>query len=368
MNSHSKRYDTIVIGAGPAGSSAAIFLRRQGQSVLILEKSIFPRDKVCGEFISPRAWKIFEELGIGERLRESGYHPVREAVLYSSSGKAIEIKFQPEHGLALSRAKLDHLLLRHAQSLGVEVEEGVLVSHREKTLDSWLVRSVVKGSQTLQTLEAKRVILASGRPRQPDSKKQKHRMFGVKAHYDLLQNLNETLELYFLDVGYGGLVEIEDEKVNVCFLLDMNRVPVDLIPKRPDDFMQWVFDRHPILKEKMKNAVRINPLLTTPPLPLGLKMEEHQENEICIGDALGVIDPFFGEGITLALEAGWLLSQSSQDRAFYRAIHKNFKTRFLLGRTMRFFSFHPYLLNGLSWCLSKMGPIPQVLFRLAHRY
>ncbi|MBK7598163.1 MAG: FAD-dependent monooxygenase [Acidobacteria bacterium] len=79
------QYDVIVIGAGPAGSTAAALMARAGQRVLLLEKSVFPRHKLCGEFITPECGKVFDRLGVSEKMHDAG----RKS---SENGRSIHLK------------------------------------------------------------------------------------------------------------------------------------------------------------------------------------------------------------------------------------------------------------------------------------
>ena len=83
-----KQRDVIIVGAGPAGSAAAILLVRQGFDVLLLDRASFPRDKACGEFITPGSVPILKQLGIWEELRHCGTRSLSRAVLHAPNGKS----------------------------------------------------------------------------------------------------------------------------------------------------------------------------------------------------------------------------------------------------------------------------------------
>ena len=123
-------YDVIVIGAGPAGCASALFLHEQGLRVVVLDRAAFPRDKVCGEFISPAADDILQDLGVLDAIQQT--HPVRlKGVSISSYGKPeLRIDYPPCPGqgktmtsLSLSRFQLDHLLVRQLGAQGLVVRE-----------------------------------------------------------------------------------------------------------------------------------------------------------------------------------------------------------------------------------------------------
>src|SRR3954469_17236171 len=121
-------FDAIVVGGGPAGASAAIHLAARGARVLLAERERFPREKLCGEFISPECLSHFERLGVLEGMESAGGAEVTETVFYAPSGRALSVPSEGVGGartsaLGLSRAEMDERLLRRAQEMGVEVLE-----------------------------------------------------------------------------------------------------------------------------------------------------------------------------------------------------------------------------------------------------
>ncbi|MFN3329889.1 MAG: NAD(P)/FAD-dependent oxidoreductase, partial [Pyrinomonadaceae bacterium] len=105
-----KGFDVAIIGAGPAGSSLAIRLATQGYKIALIEEQRFPRDKLCGEFISPECINHFQELGISERIKFHGGAFLQETVFYSPSGVAFSVPSSWFGGVAfgLSRAIMDN--------------------------------------------------------------------------------------------------------------------------------------------------------------------------------------------------------------------------------------------------------------------
>src|SRR5690606_10580661 len=133
-------YDAAIIGAGPAGSAAAIELVRAGKRIAIIEKSPFPRVKVCGEFISPAATPSLERLLAPAQLRGADAQRVHELII--EFGDRITTWAMPEPAWVLSRATLDTVLLAEARSSGVEVRQPAIVrevqyeaDHSRITLD-----------------------------------------------------------------------------------------------------------------------------------------------------------------------------------------------------------------------------------------
>src|SRR5436190_2838478 len=118
--------DALVVGAGPAGSSAAILLASAGWRVTIVEKAEFPRRKVCGEYISGAAWTLLDELGVGTRVASAAGPEVRRVGLFA--GDVAIAASMPRattfrNGRALGREHLDTFLLERAQDCGAAALE-----------------------------------------------------------------------------------------------------------------------------------------------------------------------------------------------------------------------------------------------------
>src|SRR5919197_2477942 len=87
-------YDVIVIGAGPAGSTVSTLLARSGLRALLLEKSRFPREKVCGEFITPDCLRVFDRLGVKERMFDAGAKLVDRWALFAPDGRSVDVPME----------------------------------------------------------------------------------------------------------------------------------------------------------------------------------------------------------------------------------------------------------------------------------
>ncbi len=120
-------WDVIVVGAGPAGSATALLLAKKGYDVLLLDKATFPRDKLCGEYVSPGAVRVLDRFGALPAVQAVA-QPISGMQLTSPEGTTFMALHPPKiHGLALSRRTLDHLLLEHAKRSPLTCLEGFRV-------------------------------------------------------------------------------------------------------------------------------------------------------------------------------------------------------------------------------------------------
>jgi flavin-dependent dehydrogenase len=197
--------DALVIGAGPAGSTAAILLARAGWRVAIAEKSRFPRRKVCGEYISAAAWPLLDELGVAEAIA-AGAGPAVTRVGFYSGNDALSVRMpsaQGRFGRAIGREHLDTLLLARARKCGVEVREETAV-------------------RSLERREARIVVAAHGAwesgtlPTQaPHESAGARDLLGFKAHFRGARLEPGLMPLIVFPGGYGGLVHTDDGRVSL---------------------------------------------------------------------------------------------------------------------------------------------------------
>ena len=123
-----KSFDVAIVGAGPAGSSAAIRLANAGLSVLLVEQKKFPREKLCGEFISPECLTHFTELGVMSEITSAGGTELTETIFFTRNGKGVAVPSEwfgdaDSLALGLSRAEMDSRLLERARHVSVDIRE-----------------------------------------------------------------------------------------------------------------------------------------------------------------------------------------------------------------------------------------------------
>ena len=308
------RYDVIVAGAGPAGSSAAIHLATQGLDVLLVEQKKFPRAKLCGEFVSPECQDHFEKLGVARSIICSDPASISETVFYSSRGHQVTVPsswFGGRMALGLSRAVMDDVLLRRAREVGVEVVEGANVIGPRINTDS--VHGLkIKAGIDEQEFEAPLTIDATGRARilarkLNHSHKQKPKLIAFKAHFQNTRVAPGACEIYFYRGGYGGLSSIESGESNLCFIISAEQVK--RCNSDPDRVMREMVMKNPRAAYTLGPAVTSSEWLSASWESFGRQSPAPAKGLLAIGDAAAFIDPFTGSGMLMALESGELAAE-----------------------------------------------------------
>jgi flavin-dependent dehydrogenase len=295
-------FDLIVIGAGPAGASAAITAADSGARVLLLERGRLPRNRVCGEFVSAESLDLLARLlhSSGQDLLAEA-HRIGQARLFSD-GLALAAPVDPP-AASIARLDLDIALWKAALASGVEARLRVTVNAVEG-------RDPFRVMTSEGAFEGRAVIDASGRWSNltplaiAAAAKPRHKWLGVKAHF-AEENPSPSVDLYFFKGGYCGVQPValhgeeKGSRINACAM-----VRADVASN-----LSEVFQQNSSLRERSRNwqqltePVNTSPLIFREPRPL-------EGNVLLAGDAAGFVDPFVGDGISLALRSGELAARS----------------------------------------------------------
>jgi menaquinone-9 beta-reductase len=282
-------YDLIVAGAGPAGSACAITAARAGARVLLLEKDRLPRHKVCGEFVSPESLELLARL-VGENKFKA--KPAIGNARIFSGAKVISLPISPS-ARSIPRFELDAALLDAARSAGAHAQEGVTIAEVQRDRNFKVVSSA-------GTFGARAVVNATGRWSQLTQhiSKDKNRWIGIKGHFNEASP-SLSVDLYFFDGGYCGVQPVSDEAVNACAMVRANAARS----------LEEVFSCHPELWRRSRDWTPLFPPITTSPLYFREPKIE-SNGMLMAGDSAAFIDPFAGDGISLALHSGALGAES----------------------------------------------------------
>jgi flavin-dependent dehydrogenase len=266
-----KKIDVAIIGGSLAGAACVRTLTRAGIDAVAIERDRFPREKVCGGFLSPGAVEILEELDLLDRLRAAGAVDVRSARL-RFEGMEIGIPFR-RAGLGVSRRTLDGELGNHSA-----VEQGNVLS-AERQSDGRF-RICMNGMNDCSEVFAKVLIDAAGKLSRFTTLHASPQ-FGVQFYEAESRDdvRRDVMDFWFFSDGYGGTVGIEGNRSNSCFLIRRDALP--------------------------RYVGKPNCLVTGP-----VAYRSVRSDFMAIGDAAGMIDPFCGEGMHHALDTGMIAADS----------------------------------------------------------
>jgi len=368
-------YDALVIGGGLAGCSTALQLARDGHDVLLAEQSTYPRQKLCGEFLSPEAQSSFRRLGVLGAVQRAGAASIDRALLTAPSGTATEHAL-PDAALGLSRYELDHLLFRRACAAGVDGRPGTRVTDVQGSLDEGF--AVTVGAETV---EARLVFGAYGRRGLLDRTLERPFLdeqppyVAFKAHYagPSAAELSHTIELHSAPGGYCGLSPVEDDRVNVCWIGH-----TDALKKAggtPSAMLDENLRQNPMLDDRLRGLTRVSAQFkAVSQVPLMPK--SRFAGDVCmIGDAAGMIAPLCGDGMAMALRTADLVSPLASDvldgrrsatsfRSAYRSAWSNtFGRRMRLGRWIHAAAFRPGAARLLVQSCRVLPPLARWLIR-----
>jgi geranylgeranyl reductase family protein len=368
-----KECDVLIIGAGPGGCSAAFHMARSGFRTLVAEKAVFPREKICGDGIAPRAVHALYSMGLKESL-EGRFQVIKGVRFFSTHGGVTEALYPqrgnfPDHGYIIPRIQLDQMLLSLIKGLGVEVWEGCEVLSILPPEKGKVPGVLARHQGGVVTIGARYIIGADGSSSRVGKDlglmRQDPRylgisvrcyMRGVKGLADFLQIFPEDaimpccgwifpVEEGFANVGVGGMLyALKKKRVNLKRLFS--------------DFCTNTIHGAKMLRD----AKPASPLRGAQ-LRVGLEGSlPGKGNVLLVGDAASMTNPISGEGISYALESGrWaaeavLAALADPERnpavEYAQNLQQRYAEYFRQGWLCIRWGNNPWVINPLIWITS----------------
>lgn len=310
-------FEAAIIGGGPAGSTAAIHLMNYGFQVCVIEKKEFPRETLCGEFLSVEVFSMIKALGMEKSFLSLNPNPVTSVSFINNNGREINSGLEfPAYGI--KRSTLDHFLLTKAKVTGAVLYQPAEVISLKKTGNKYIIK--IKNLEEQLDITADLIIAAYGKQNILD--KYLSRCFtdsfsginGVKYHFPAAYFIDypkNQVQVYTSDSIYCGVNAVNDNDITFCFLEDHKR-----LNNSPAGQLLSLAEKNrgfsKLLNNLPLNLIKENKLYGTGNIFFG-KREKTINGVYMIGDAAGVIAPLAGDGIGMAAESASMLAEILND-------------------------------------------------------
>ena len=356
-------FDVAVVGAGPAGSSTAITLAQRGCRVAMLDRALFPRDKLCGDFLNPINWPVLRELGVGPELLSSPHTKVTTFRISAANGAEVTcaLPTQGEHqfGLGLRRFYLDQVLLARAKRVGVNVNEGVNLHAIQRESRGWRldldrgtdrdsVRArVIVGADGRNSWVAHQLGLAPAPPRGSAA-------VGFEIQLRHVPGVFGSIEIHQFPGGYAGLVRVDENTVNLGFAVSRSLLARSI---SFENLRGKFLSRNPRLHDLLCRSQPMSTLRSAWPVYFPARRCVG-DGVLLVGDAARVTEPLTGEGIFFALRSGQIAGTTLASAlaegclsslalsGYGRACRAEFRRRFRLNSIIRNLAYRPRLLSA----------------------
>ena len=346
-------HDVTIVGGGPAGASCAAFCAAAGLRVLVIERAVFPRDKVCGDCLNPDAWPVLARLGLEDAVRALPHTALRTVEFAGLRGRPIRLPL-PEGArgeIAVKRRDLDALLLDRAAALGATVRQGRAVSGVRR----WPGPDVGGYEVTLSpddAAERARFLVAAGGRKSVVARvtgllaevaapvRRADARIGWQAHVPCPADFGPRVQMRWFADGYGGLCPVGGGELNISLAGPSHAL---------GGLKQWARGEFGLGKD--------HPWRTIAPLDRTAAPRAAEADDaggvFLVGDSARVVEPFTGEGIYYALRSGELAAASlvaavrgevkaADAAARYRETHAQmYQGRLWVNRLARLAGRHP---------------------------
>lgn len=366
-----EKFDVIVVGGGPGGSAAASYHSMKGRKVLLLEKEVWPRDKICGDAVGGKSLRHVKELGVKTMIEDTPHFRVDSIIMSSSNGNEVKIELpkeafeKMEAGYSLPRIQFDYMMFKRATE--------ILLDNGGYVIQGFSV----KGVETEDKNGKKRIIGVSGKTKQGEIMSFKspltigaggyncpvaktitevihdepmrdieHYCGAYREYWNNVKGCegdSGAIEIHFIDEvnpGYFWIFPVNDGTVNVGIgMVIAEQRKQEGIKKSLKKMQKDVIANHPLFKDRFKNATLVEGTEKGWQLPFGSPRKDAPSYQprrsatagaMCIGDAASLVDPFSGEGIGNALVSAKMTSEIFDDELHSDGFSEEYAEKYMI--------------------------------------
>ena len=369
-------WDVVVIGAGPAGSVAAMYLAKAGKKVLLIDKAKFPRDKICGDAQGRRVGNIIRELGLYDAYEKIEGRGIYGMTLSSPNGTQIDLRVAdrngPPPGYVHKRMIFDNFLFENAKKVATEFR---VLNITDLIIEDNFVKGIIGTNEKGETENhrAKIVLGADGANSTIAAKfglnknPLEHFIVALRAYYKNVENLTDMIEIHLIKnllPGYFWIFPLPNKEANV----GVGMIAEDMSKKKANlkQVLLKELKENPLFADRFKNAELVGEIRAWNLPVASYHRKCHGNGWMLLGDAAALIDPLSGEGIGNAMISGKLSSQvviealerndfsekflERYDKILWDVIGPEVKTNYRLQKLAKRF---PFLINKLMSKASK---------------
>ncbi|MBS4033083.1 MAG: NAD(P)/FAD-dependent oxidoreductase [Ignavibacterium sp.] len=304
--------DILIIGGGPAGSTTALYLSKLGYAITLIEKKKFPRETLCGEFLSKEVTDILKELNIFQEFISMKPNQLKSFRAINDSGTELHSDLNFE-AYAMKRSVFDSLLLENAKKQNVNVTQPAIVKSVSK-INSGFISEIENESGETVNIKSRLVVAAYGKQNPLDKKlernfiNKKSLLNGIKFHLPvelLKEKFPDEIRIYTNEGLYCGMNQVNESEITVCFLENrkITRIPSR---ERLAEVIGSNKSFRDIFSDEAIGYINSANVYGTGNIHFG-KREVVENGIIMVGDSARVIAPLAGDGIGMAMESAKIL-------------------------------------------------------------